>query len=62
MRSLSNVLGSAKVRDLDGPGFATFSEAICSEIGKIVDVRLPETGSAYDDLVIWITGTTRDYG
>ena len=61
IRSLSQVIGSSKVHDLDGPGFATFGEAICSEIGKIVDVRLPETGSAYADLVNWITGTTRDY-
>ena len=61
IRSLSKVIGSAKVHDLDGSGFAAFSEAICSEIGKIVDVRLPEAGSAYADLVSWITGTTRDY-
>jgi hypothetical protein len=61
IRSLSQVIGSSKVHDLDGPGFAIFGEAICSEIGKIVDVRLPETGSAYADLVNWITGTTRDY-
>lgn len=61
VRSLSKVIGSAKVHDLDGSGFATFGEAICSEIGKIVDVRLPETGSAYADLVTWITGTIRDY-
>ncbi|GGB06187.1 SIR2 family protein [Allosediminivita pacifica] len=61
IRSLSQVIGSSQVHDLDGPGFATFGEAICSEIGKIVDVRLPETGSAYADLVNWITGATRDY-
>ncbi len=61
IRSLSKVIGSAKVHDLDGPGFTTFGEAICTEIGKIVDVRLPETGSAYADLVNWITGTMRDY-
>ncbi|MEM9840690.1 MAG: SIR2 family protein [Pseudomonadota bacterium] len=61
VRSLSQVIGSARVHDLDGPGFAAFGEAICTEIGKIVDVGLPETGSAYADLVNWITGTTRDY-
>lgn len=61
IRSLSQVIGSSKVHDLDGPGFVTFGNAICSEIGKIVDVRLPETGSAYANLVNWITGTTRDY-
>lgn len=61
IRSLSQVIGSAKVHDLDGPGFATFGNAICAEIGKIVDIRLPVTGSAYADLVNWITGTMRDY-
>ncbi|MBL4918661.1 SIR2 family protein [Tabrizicola sp. DMG-N-6] len=61
VRSLSQVIGVAKVHNLDGLGFATFGEAICSEIGKIVDVRLPGTGSAYADLVNWITGTMRDY-
>jgi hypothetical protein len=61
VRSLSKVIGSAKVHDLDGPGFATFGEAICAEIGKIVDVRLPMPGSAYANLVNWITGTSRDY-
>ncbi|WP_241649236.1 SIR2 family NAD-dependent protein deacylase [Paenirhodobacter populi] len=61
VRSLSQVIGAAKVHNLDGLGFATFGEAICSEIGKIVDVRLPGTGSAYADLVNWITGTMRDY-
>lgn len=61
IRSLSQVIGSSRVHDLDGPGFAAFGEAICTEIGKIVDVRLPEAGSAYADLVNWITGTTRDY-
>ena len=40
IRSLSQVIGSSKVHDLDGPGFATFGEAICSEIGKIVDLSL----------------------
>lgn len=61
IRSLSHVIGSAKVHDLDACGFNIFGEAICAEIGKIVDVRLPETGSAYSDLVNWITGTMRDY-
>lgn len=61
IRSLSQVIGSSKVHDLDGPGFTNFGQAICTEIGKIVDVRLPGNGSAYANLVNWITGTTRDY-
>lgn len=61
IRSLSKVIGTAKVHDLDGLGYATFGEAICTEIGKIVDVRLPIPGSAYANLVNWITGTSRDH-
>lgn len=61
IRSLSKVIGNAKVHELDGPGYAKFGEAICVEIGKIVDVRLPSAGSAYANLVNWITGTSRDY-
>jgi len=61
VRSLSKVIGKAKVHDIDGDGFATFGEEICQEIGKIVDVRLPFPGSAYSHLVNWITGTSRDH-
>ena len=61
VRSLSKVIGKAKIHELDGEGFATFGEAICGEIGKIVDVRLPFPGSAYSHLVNWITGTSRDH-
>lgn len=61
IRSLSKVIGKAEVHGLDGPGFETFGEAICTEIGKVVDVRLPSTGSAYANIVNWITGTSRDH-
>jgi hypothetical protein len=61
IRSLSKVIGKSKIHDLDGDGFRTFSEDICVEIGKIVNVRLPKNGSAYSDLVNWITGISRDH-
>lgn len=61
VRALSKVIGSYKVHDLDGTGYDTFGEDICSEIGKIVDVRLPKNPSAYSDLVNWIVGTSRDH-
>jgi hypothetical protein len=60
VRSLSKVIGKAQVHALDGDGFKTFGEAICAEIGKIVDVRLPKKVSAYSELVSWITGAARD--
>lgn len=61
IRSLSKVIGKSKIHDLDGDGFKIFGEDICAEIGKIVNVRLPVTGSAYNDLVNWITGISRDH-
>jgi hypothetical protein len=61
VRSLSKVIGTAKIHELDGAGFEKFGEAICGEIGKVVDVRLPKSSSAYSELVNWITGASRDY-
>lgn len=61
VRSLSKVIGVAEVHGLNGKGYETFGEAICTEIGKIVDVQLPKGESAYNDLVNWITGTSRDH-
>ena len=60
IRSLAKVIGPAKIHDLDGDGYAAFGERICEEIGKIVNVRLPEN-SAYGEIVTWIVGTARDH-
>jgi len=54
VRSLSKVIGTAKVHGLDGKGYEIFGEDICAEIGKIVNVKLPTKSSAYSDLVNWI--------
>lgn len=61
VRSLSKVIGTSLVHGLDGDGYRIFGEAICAEIGQIVDARLPKGASAYTDLVSWITGAGRDY-
>lgn len=61
VRTLAKVIGKTKVHDLDGAGFEALGKAICDEIGKIVDVRLPSKHSAYTDIVNWIAGTTRDH-
>ena len=58
---LANVIGKAEVHELDGSGFEALGDDICSEIGKIVDVRLPDKGSAYANLISWVIGTSRDY-
>lgn len=61
IRSLAKVIGAAKIHELDGPGYALFGERVCEEIGKVVAVTLPESGSAYSDIVTWITGASRDH-
>jgi len=61
VRALAKIIGPAKIHGLDGSGYTKFGERICEEIGKIVNVSLPTTGSAYSDLVTWIVGTARDH-
>lgn len=61
IRSLSSVLGSTKVHGLDGAGFRKMAEDICTEIGRIVQVRLPVGQSPYSELVSWITGAPRTH-
>ena len=61
IRSLSTVIGSTKVHGLDGNGYREMAEAICGEIGNIVNVRLPEATSPYTELVSWITGASRTH-
>jgi hypothetical protein len=50
IRSLSTVIGTTKIHDLDGDGYKAMAEAICGEIGKIVNVRLPAKTSPYGEL------------
>ncbi|UUP17096.1 SIR2 family protein [Nitratireductor thuwali] len=61
IRSLSGVIGSIKVHDLDGDGYRVMAEAICAEIGRIVQVGLPSGMTAYGELVSWITGAPRTH-
>lgn len=61
VRSLAKVIGKTKVHNLDGEGYGKLGERICTEIGKVVDARLPKGQSAYANLVSWVTGTSRDY-
>ena len=61
IRALSGVIGTTQVHGRDGPGYKAMAEAICSEIGKIVNVRLPTQSSPYSELVSWITGVPREH-
>lgn len=61
IRALSGVIGTTKVHELDGPGYHAMAEAICGQIGKVVNVRLPKDISPYGELVSWITGSARSH-
>ncbi len=61
IRSLGSVIGATQVTGLNGSGYNKLSEAICAEIGKMVDKRLPSGSSPYTDLVSWISGTSREH-
>jgi hypothetical protein len=60
-RELAKVIGKSRVHDLDGSGYEAFGIDICTEIGRIVDARLPKGESAYANLVNWIIGTSREH-
>ena len=60
VRSLSKVLGKSTVHGLDGDAYEKLGQSICDEIGKVVNVRLPNTPSAYSEIVNWIVGAARD--
>jgi hypothetical protein len=61
VRSLSGVIGKAVVHGMDSDGHRRLGEAICGEIGKIVDQALPAGVSPYSDFVNWIAGIERDH-
>lgn len=61
VRSLGGVIGKTKVHGLDGEGYKGLSEAICMQIGKIVDQPLPAGPSPYTEFVTWISGTGREH-
>jgi hypothetical protein len=61
VRSLSEVIGKAKVHDLDGEGYEGLAETICTIIKSIVGQRLPGGENPYSQIVSWINGINRDY-
>ncbi|MBS1157611.1 MAG: hypothetical protein H6R15_30 [Proteobacteria bacterium] len=61
VRSLAGVIGKTKVHDLDGAGYKKLSEAICEQIGKIVNQPLYAGSSPYTEFVTWISGTGREH-
>uniref|UniRef100_E6PP67 KAP NTPase domain-containing protein n=1 Tax=mine drainage metagenome TaxID=410659 RepID=E6PP67_9ZZZZ len=61
VRSLAGVIGKTKVHDLDGEGYKKLSEAICEQIGTIVNKPLHDGTSPYTEFVTWISGTGREH-
>ncbi len=61
IRRLSQSIGSAKVYDLDGPGYEQLAERICEIIGGIVATQLPKKPNPFTELVSWIGGTHRNH-
>lgn len=61
VRSLAGVIGKTKVHDLDGEGYKKLSEAICEQIGTIVNKPLHDGPSPYTEFVTWISGTGREH-
>jgi hypothetical protein len=61
VRTLGSVLGKTPVHGLDGTGFKKLSEAICEQIGQIVNKPLHDGPSPYTEFVSWISGTPREH-
>lgn len=61
IRTLAEVIGKTKVHDLDGEGHKGLSEAICTQIGKIVNQPLYDGTSPYTEFVTWISGMGREH-
>jgi hypothetical protein len=61
VRSLASVIGSATVHGLNGDGYKKLSQAICEQIGAIVNQPLPAGTTPYSEFVTWISGAGRDH-
>ena len=61
VRSLAGVIGKTQVHGLDGAEYKKLSEAICQQIGIIVNKPLQEGPSPYTEFVSWISGTRREH-
>ena len=61
IRSLAGVIGESTVHKLNGIEFKELGDAVCAEIGKIVNQDLPTGSSSYTKFVAWITGVDRPY-
>lgn len=61
IRLMQTALGSVKVNGLDGEGYKTLGAHVCERIGKIVGAKLPDSRTAFHELVGWIAGAQRPH-
>lgn len=61
VRSLAGVIGKTKVHGLDAEGYKKLGQAICEQIGIIVNKPLYDGSSPYTEFVTWISGTGREH-
>jgi len=61
IRLLQNAVGTETVHNLNAAGYQSLGQTICTQIGKIVDARLPPQRNAYNELIAWISGTLRSH-
>ncbi|MBS0548647.1 MAG: SIR2 family protein [Proteobacteria bacterium] len=59
VRLRETALGAETVDGLDGDGYKKLGQAICKRIGSKVGAELPPARNAYNDLVSWVSSTTR---
>ncbi|NTE66664.1 SIR2 family protein [Agrobacterium tumefaciens] len=61
IRLMQTALGSVKVNGLDAEGYKTLGAQVCERIGKIVGAKLPDSRTAFHELVGWIAGAQRPH-
>jgi hypothetical protein len=61
IRLLETALGAAALSGLDGAGYGALGKAMCAKIGTIVGPTLPTERNAYNELVSWVSSTTRQH-
>jgi hypothetical protein len=61
LRTLSTVVGTHDVRGLTGSSINALEAAITEDIKKAVSVDLPAAPTPYDDVAVWMRGTSRSY-
>ena len=61
VRKLAQAIGSSSVHGLDSTGYDAIAQRICGEIGKFVNVSLPQGPNPFSEVASWISGTRRTH-